>query len=161
MWGKQENSPKSYANVIPKEKTRNRRRARFFLYSYSHLRISGCEQSRDFGHFSAALSNTREWKAERNDRLQRTELDCSVFMRARGGLALVAARLTDRLDGFWPRLGHDDDRAAFVAEGQPHLIGQVFLILLREEIVAIDKKQERRWRLLDLGGIEEFQTMAA
>jgi hypothetical protein len=50
-----------------------------------------------------------------------------------------ATGLANRLDGFWTRLGNQDNGAALVAKMPAHLIRQVFLVLFREEFLPIDE----------------------
>src|SRR3974390_217344 len=62
------------------------------------------------------------------------------------GARPVRARFTNRFDGLGAGLRDEDDGAAFVAEGGAHLAGQVFAVGVGEQIIAVDKQEEGRWR---------------
>ena len=73
----------------------------------------------------------------------------------------VAGRIApDRIDRLRTRLRHHQDLTAFVPERGAHLVGEIFRVNGREQFVAIDEEEKRRWREADLRGVEKFQAMA-
>src|SRR5258708_31729005 len=64
------------------------------------------------------------------------------------------------LNGFGTRFGHEHNRAAFVTEGTPHLVPEIFFVLGGKQILAVDKEKKSWRRKSDLRGIKEFQTMS-
>jgi len=49
------------------------------------------------------------------------------------------SRFANRLDRSWSRFRHQHNRAAFVAKRPANLVGQVFPVLVGEELLAIDE----------------------
>src|SRR4030095_1900798 len=70
------------------------------------------------------------------------------------------AKLSHRFDGFWTRLGYEDNRAAFIAKSGAHAIGQILLVLLGEQFVAVDEQEKGGWGLADLRRVKEFEPVA-
>lgn len=74
-------------------------------------------------------------------------------------LALVGegllAEFAHGLDRFGAGLRREDDRTALVAEGGPHLAGEVLQVGRAEQLVAVHEQQEGRWSLPDLGSVVE------
>jgi hypothetical protein len=63
-------------------------------------------------------------------------------------------------DGLWAGLGNEDDGAAFVAERDPHLVSEIFFVLLGKEFFAVDEKEKSWRRLSDLRSVKKFEAMA-
>src|SRR5262249_15827894 len=66
----------------------------------------------------------------------------------------------DWLDSFWSGLRGEDQWAAFVTEGAAHLVGEGFLVLGREEFVAVDEEEKGGRGPFHLRGIKEFKASA-
>jgi hypothetical protein len=80
-------------------------------------------------------------------------LDRTLFRRLAGAFS------ADGIDRFRARFGDEHKRASFKAEGGAELSGEVFLVGVGEQFVAIDEEEEGGWGLLRLGGVEELQEM--
>ncbi|MFM1943984.1 MAG: hypothetical protein RI897_2966 [Verrucomicrobiota bacterium] len=76
-----------------------------------------------------------------------------------GGLGFAAA--ADGFDFSWAAFGFEPDGAALVAEGFAELAGEVFFILVGDELGVVDEEAERGWGFIGLGGVEEFEVESA
>ena len=75
-----------------------------------------------------------------------------------GGLGTESAGFcfANGFDGLGARPPHQHDGAAFETEGAPHFARQIFFILVRKQIFAVDEQEKSGRRLPDLRGVKEL-----
>src|SRR3954471_2993299 len=65
----------------------------------------------------------------------------------------------DGFDRFGACLGDEDDGTTLITESDAHLVSEIFFILVRKQIFAIDEEEKGGRSFPDLSCVKELQAM--